>query len=114
MGSLHAKATWEERVAKKREACASRIPQAWRLPDDYLSNFQTPLSDHKNNLIETEAIKKSGILTDRELEITERYNVASLLAALADGSLTATEVTLAYCKRAAVAHQLVRNLSLFP
>lgn len=107
MAFLNQQAPWEERVAKKREACANNIPQAWRIPDDYIENFQTPLSEHRNNLIETQAIQKSGILTDREIKITERYNVASLLATLADGTLTAAEVTLAYCKRAAVAHQLV-------
>lgn len=114
MGSLGQTVSWEERVSKKQEACANKIPKAWKIPGDYLDHFQTPLSDHKNNLIEAHAIRKSGILSDREIEITEKYHVASLLAALTDGNMTATEVALAYCKRAAVAHQLVSYSDLGP
>lgn len=94
-----------------RKERADRIPPAWRIPETCLNEYQTPLSDHKNNLIQTEAIRKSGVLTARELEITEQYNVSGLLSALAEGRLTSAEVTLAYCKRAAVAQQLVRCLS---
>jgi hypothetical protein len=107
MGSISQKAPWQDRVASKREACAKRIPQAWKVPTDFLSNLKTPLSDNKTNLIQEQAVRKSGILTDRELEITEHYDVAGLLSALASGELTSAEVTLAYCKRAAVAQQLV-------
>lgn len=107
MGSLGKDRPWQERAAEKREACANRIPQAWRVPQNFLSSFQAPLSDHKTNLIQEQAVRKSGILTDRELEITEQYDVAGLLSALASGKLTSAEVTLAYCKRAAVAQQLV-------
>lgn len=99
--------SWEERVAKKRQQRADKIPTAWRLPDNYLDNFQTPLSEKKNNLIEAQAIRKSGILTEKELHITEDYNISELLSALADGTLTSLEVTMAYSKRAAVAQQLV-------
>lgn len=111
MGSISQKAFWQDRVASKREACAKRIPQAWKVPTDFLSNLKTPLSDNKTNLIQEQAVRKSGILTDRELEITEHYDVAGLLSALASGELTSAEVTLAYCKRAAVAQQLVNCLT---
>ncbi|KAJ5689465.1 hypothetical protein N7462_003857 [Penicillium macrosclerotiorum] len=111
MGSIDHAQAWEERVAKKRQDCANKIPEAWRIPDNFLANFQTPLVDHKNNLIQNEAIRKSGILTENELKITENYNVSKLLSALASGTLTSSEVTLAYCKRAAVAQQLVSCLT---
>ncbi|KAJ5176698.1 uncharacterized protein N7482_002575 [Penicillium canariense] len=107
MGSVNKGLPWQERVANKRQNCADKIPAAWRIPGNYLDNFLTPLSDNKNNLIQAEAIQKSGILTDQELRITEQYTVQELISALANGSLTATEVTVAYCKRAAVAQQLV-------
>jgi amidase len=109
MGSIGQNASWQERVAEKREACANRIPQAWRVPANFLNSFQAPLSEHKTNLVTEQAVRKSGILTDRELEITENYDVAGLLSAMASGKLTSTEVTLAYCKRAAVAQQLVSS-----
>jgi amidase len=113
MGSIGQNASWQERVAEKRETCANRIPQAWRVPANFLSSFQAPLSEHKTNLVTEQAVRKSGILTDRELEITENYDVAGLLSALASGKLTSAEVTLAYCKRAAVAQQLVSSRQYF-
>lgn len=107
MGSVDQGIPWQERVATKRQVRADKIPAAWRVPENYLDKFQTPLSENKNNLIEAQAVRKSGILTEKELRITEDYNIAELLSALADGTLTSVEVTLAYSKRAAVAQQLV-------
>lgn len=100
---------WQERVARKQHECFEKIPSAWRIPDAFWANFQSPLAEHKTDLVEEQAIRKSGILTDRELEITEDHTVSSLLSSMANGSLTSAEVTLAYCKRAAVAQQLVRT-----
>jgi amidase len=107
MSSLDGKVPWQGKAAAKRQECANKLPQSWRLSEQFMSGFQAPISEHKNDIIRTEAIRKSGILTDRELKITEDYTVTSLLSALADGVLTSTEVTLAYCKRAALAQQLV-------
>ncbi|GLI80780.1 hypothetical protein PoHVEF18_009137 [Penicillium ochrochloron] len=111
MGSVNQGLPWQKRVAAKRQVCADKIPAAWRLPDNYLDNFQTPLAENKNNLIEAQAVRKSEILTEQELRITESYTIAELLSALADGTLTSAEVTLAYSKRAAVAQQLVNCLT---
>lgn len=107
MGSVNKDIPWQERVSKKRQQRADKIPAAWSLPENFLDNFQTPLSEKKNNLIEAQAIRKSGILTEEELRITEDYDVSELLSVLANGTLTSLEVTLAFCKRAAVAQQLV-------
>jgi hypothetical protein len=107
MGSVNQGLPWEKRVAVKQQVCADKIPTAWRIPDNFLDNFQIPLAEKKNNLIEAQAVRKSGILTEQELRITENYTIAELLSALADGTLTSAEVTLAYSKRAAVAQQLV-------
>ncbi|KLJ13351.1 hypothetical protein EMPG_11727 [Blastomyces silverae] len=111
MGSVDRSMPWQEKAANKRQACADKLPREWRVSEQFLAGLNAPLSDHKNDLIRTEAIRKSGILTDRELKITEHYTVTSLISALADGRLTSTEVTLAYCKRAAVAQQLVSCLT---
>jgi amidase len=107
MGSHDGPAPWQERAAKKRQQCASKIPQEWKLSDQSMAGLKAPLLENKNNLISAEIIRKSGILTDRELNITEDYTVTTMISALADGSLTSVEVTRAYSKRAALAHQLV-------
>lgn len=103
---------WQERVARKQENCFEKIPTEWRIPTNsaFWDNFSLPFAENKTDLVEEQAIRKSGILTDRELDITENYTVSSLLACLAKGDLTSSEVTLAYCKRAAVAQQLVSSI----
>ncbi|KAJ5626649.1 Amidase [Penicillium herquei] len=111
MDSINEPDSWEEKAARKREECANRIPTEWRLSDDFVAKFSTPLSENKNDLIRNKAIRESGILTEREISITEEYTVAELIDALANSHLTSVEVTLAYCKRAAVAQQLVSCLT---
>ncbi|KAJ5107681.1 Amidase [Penicillium angulare] len=103
--------SWEEKAAKKRNECAAKIPSEWRVSEQFMARFQAPLSNNKNDLIRTKAIREAGILTSRELSITEDYTVSDLISALDNGGLTSTEVTVAYCKRAAVAHQLVSCLT---
>ncbi|CAG7916528.1 unnamed protein product [Penicillium olsonii] len=111
MSTIADTASWQQRAANKRLECANKIPEEWRIPPKILDELETPFADNKNDLIRTQTIRKSGILTDRELEITEDYQVDDLIAALADGSLTSVEVTLAYSKRAALAQQLVSCLT---
>lgn len=102
-------APWEARAAEKRARCADAIPKPWRLPSSVLDTVKTPLETSKNDLISLDIPRRSGILNDLELDITENYNVSSLLAKLADGSFTATQVVTAFSKRAAIAQQLVRS-----
>ncbi|TRX89199.1 hypothetical protein FHL15_009897 [Xylaria flabelliformis] len=99
---------WQRRVAEKRSICQKAIPKAWTLTKSLLDTLQgqSELSKTKTNLIALNIPRRSGILTERELEITESYNVSSLLEGLATGRFTSAEVTLAFSKRAAIAQQL--------
>ncbi|KAB8261414.1 amidase signature domain-containing protein [Aspergillus pseudonomiae] len=110
MGS-NEESSWQQRVERKRQACANKIPAEWCIPDAVMASLDAPLADHKNNLIQKNIIRESGIMTAHELHITEEYTVLELLAALASGSLSSVEVTTAYCKRAAIAQQLVACLT---
>ncbi|KAF7555401.1 hypothetical protein G7Z17_g2253 [Cylindrodendrum hubeiense] len=103
--------SWETRAAEKRDRCANAIPKEWLLPSSIFSSLQTPLENNKNDLISLDIPRRSGILTDTELQITESYNVSQLLHKLADGSLTAVEVVTAFSKRAAIAQQLTNCLT---
>ncbi|KAJ5947936.1 Amidase [Penicillium verhagenii] len=111
MSSIEESDSWQLRTARKREECANRIPSEWKVSQNFMAKFDAPLSDHKHDLIRSKAIRESGILTDHEIKITEDYTVSDLISALAKGSLSSVEVTLAYCKRAAVAQQLVSCLA---
>lgn len=89
---------WEEISAKAQEILANSIPSEWRIPKDKL-----PPDSQKDV---TNVPKDCGILTDKELEITDSY-ATDIVAKIAKGEWTAEEVTRSFCKRAAVAHQVV-------
>lgn len=91
---------WEKIHDAKKAEQDARIPAEWKLqelPSDTVRDLR-PYA------------KKSGILSEKELGITEE-DATSLMDKLADGIYSAVEVVTAYCKRAAVAHQLVNCLT---
>ncbi|KAF2092731.1 amidase [Rhizodiscina lignyota] len=88
---------------RKQEEQRSKIPKEWLLPDRFL-----PTPSTKNVL---DVIPRSGLLTDQERRITEDYDATALLEALKTGKLKSVDVTRAFCKRAAIAHQLTNCLT---
>jgi amidase len=90
---------WKDISAKKIEALNSSIPQEWRIPQDLL-----PPVDQADVTTWPET---SGWFTNDELAITS-LTAAELLNNLASGVFKSEDVTRAFCKRAAAAHQLVR------
>jgi amidase len=54
--------------------------------------------------------KECGLLTDRELEITDIEDATALLQKIHCREWSAVDVAIAYCKRAAIAQQLVNCL----
>lgn len=88
---------WERKVQSKQAQIAAAIPPEWILPADILRNSPTNVLD---------VPKASGILTEREIHITEDYDGTALLEKLAAGDFSSVEVTTAFCKRAAIAQQL--------
>ncbi|KAL8419188.1 hypothetical protein RB594_002409 [Gaeumannomyces avenae] len=104
MGSLGAdKSTaWEVAGASKREALAASIPPEWRVPAELLP---------PNSLQDvTGWPEASGWFTVKEIAITNSTAI-ELLPRLASGDLKCVDVTRAFCKRAAAAHQLTNCLS---
>ncbi|UNI15540.1 Amidase [Purpureocillium takamizusanense] len=94
--------SWEERVADKKSRLDKTIPAEWRINTQPTGNSFMSIP------------KESGILSDDELAITES-NATDLVRKLADGQLTSVAVTTAFCKRAALAQQLLNcNLEFFP
>lgn len=93
---------WKEVVAEKRAEVAKQLPPEWRLSKSILDTI-SPSAD----ISVLDVPSQSGILTAKELEITEKYDAVDLVAKLASKELSAYDVTLAFCKRAAIAHQVV-------
>jgi amidase len=55
--------------------------------------------------------RRSGILTKKELDITENHDATDLVSKMAKGELKSVEVVTAFCKRAAIAQQCVSCLT---
>jgi amidase len=88
-------------IARRKQAeRLSRIPPDWLLP--------TPLPTS----VDVRSVPStSGILTPLELSITSSHDATSLATAIRARTYTAEAVTLAFCKRAAIAHQLCNCLT---
>ncbi|KAL4949693.1 amidase signature domain-containing protein [Aspergillus filifer] len=98
------KMTWQQKAQRKREELASKVPAEWRLSPETLA-----IAGKEENILHLP--RETGILTDREIDITETSDATALLSRLKSGELSAYEVTIAFCKRAAIVHQLTRCLT---
>jgi amidase len=96
---------WQTRAYEKRTSRDQAIPEEWKLSPHVLDSLPPVLEESNVNLMDIP--RRSGILTERELHITEDVDVSTLLKNLATGELTSLEVTIAFSKRAAIAQQLV-------
>ncbi|KAI8995598.1 general amidase [Trametes punicea] len=93
-------ARWQGQVSEKKKRQQALIPPEWvisSIPDNRLNVLDVP--------------KTCGLLTDRELEITETSDISVLLKKLANAEWSAVEVTTAFSKRAVIAHQTVNCLT---
>lgn len=100
---------WKELVATHRKLQKSNIPQEWHLSESQLAELTRVDNDKSRgiDLITTKAAQQAKVLSPKEVEITEAYTATELLSQLAAGQLSSVEVTTAFCKRAAIAQQLV-------
>jgi amidase len=107
MGSYDAApAHWETLVARKQTEVLSRLPTNWKLPVKTLEGLNSPITIFKER-----PQFLDGIFSADDIDITENYSAVALLEKMAQGHLTSTEVTTAFCKRAAVAQQLVEGFN---
>jgi hypothetical protein len=90
---------------RKQAALAAAIPVEWRLPAHLIpagmlspaeSITEGPKLYGRVNVMEIP--RTCGILTAKELEITEKYDVRGLVAAMTGGKLKAEEVIRGFCK----------------
>jgi hypothetical protein len=93
--------SWTEAVKQKQAEVASQIPTAWRLPAEYTDISQTK----STNVLDVP--HRCGLLSPKQLEITEKYDATALLEKIHSQELSAYEVTEAFCIRAAIAQQVV-------
>ncbi|PWN32990.1 amidase [Meira miltonrushii] len=90
-------ASFEERRAILRKELSDKIPRSRWLDEKVVSNAPKDV---------TAIIGESGLLTEEEIAITEKYDAPTLVKQMIEGKLTSVDVTTAFCKRAVIAHQL--------
>ena len=88
-------------AARKKAQQNSLIPLEWRLPSSLLTSSLPAIS----------ILKSTPILTPLDHEITSTHDATSLASAILSRRYTAESVTVAFCKRAALAHQLTNCLT---
>jgi amidase len=84
-------------AAEKRQQRSDKIPTAWLIAPEKFRNT--------NNVMDVPVT--CGILTDVKREITSNYDATALLGKLEQEVWSVEQVTTAFCKRAAIAQQLV-------
>ncbi|KAL1629159.1 hypothetical protein SLS56_005602 [Neofusicoccum ribis] len=94
--------SWQEIAARKAAQRDALLAAHYPIPDEKLPSPGT--------LDVSDIPRASGLLTPKELEITESTAV-QIVDRLAEGELTALEVLLAVSKRAAVAQKLLNCIS---
>lgn len=93
---------WQEKAAAKAAEAKAKIPTEWLLPEGLVPDNQLNVLD---------VPRTCGILTLEEISITEDYDATALRDKLAKGELSAFQVTVAFCKRSAIAQQLTSCLT---
>jgi hypothetical protein len=94
---------WRSIATRKQDERAARIPAAWRLKASVVENDSPVVID---------IVRRSGILNDQELRLTEAFDARTLRDQLARGILKSEELVLAFCKRAAIAQQVTNCLTV--
>ncbi|KAF2098368.1 amidase [Rhizodiscina lignyota] len=88
-------------------AAEKKLQQANKIPKDWLISAET----HRNSTNVLDVPVTCGILDNVECEITSEYDATALLEKLRSGLWSAEQVTIAFCKRAAIAQQLTNCLT---
>ncbi|KLO17536.1 general amidase [Schizopora paradoxa] len=91
---------WKSRCVAKKQQQWDSIPKEWII---------SPPKEGDLNVMDIP--RSCGILSPKELEITDMDDIVHILRNLADGTWTSVQVTTAFYKRAIIAHQLTNCLT---
>lgn len=96
---------WQVIAEKKRIDRASKIPNEWSISEE--------MKQASSSVPAIKLLRSSNILSEYELKWTDpsAHDATSLLDQLAASQVTSAALTRAFCKRAAVAHQLTNCLT---
>ena len=74
--------SWQDIAARKQEANRAKIPQEWRLKPEVLSQYSM-----KSDVGVLDVPRTCGILTEKEIQLTEQVDATALLEQLATGKV---------------------------
>lgn len=89
---------WEEKAAVKRAVTVAKIPEEWRLTEEQINDAKAQR--------QLAGAYFQGFLTDEERKITGEEST-EIVSKIKSKEYSALQVAKAYCKAAAVAHQMV-------
>ncbi len=89
-------------AADKQRRRQAQIPEAWLIDVERYCD--------QTNLLQVPVT--CGILDEVEVSITSDHDATAVLDKIARGVWSVERVTVAFCKRAAIAHQLVCSLRI--
>jgi amidase len=103
MGDISTPApSWQDIAARKRRQRDAHIPIEWRV--------DVAKYEGLNSLLHVP--QDCGLLSERELKITEQHDAVAIVEKIRDGVFTVEDVITAFCKRAAIIQQVVRGTRL--
>ena len=91
-------------VRRKQAQLDSQVPQEWRLPAQWIPTGTLSTEESVTNTRQYDNVnlvdfpRQCGLLSTKQLEITEKWDVKGLLAEIAESRLAAKEVCEAFCK----------------
>ncbi|EEU35864.1 uncharacterized protein NECHADRAFT_34959 [Fusarium vanettenii 77-13-4] len=97
---------WKALIDAKRAHLYAQIRLEWRLPDEITNQVH-----HTSDANAFDLLDSANFLSNKEREITEKYDASTLIEMMATGVISSVEVTTAFCKRAAAAQQLTNCLT---
>lgn len=89
---------------RKQTQLDAGIPAEWKLPAHMIPAGMLSVADSLTKVNQYKRVnvmdipRKSGILTQKQLDITEKFDIRGLLSQMADGKLSAEEVATGFCK----------------
>ncbi|EFE34617.1 general amidase GmdA, putative [Trichophyton benhamiae CBS 112371] len=92
---------WEEKAAVKRAVTVAKIPEEWRLTEEQINDAKAQR--------QLAGAYFQGFLTDEERKITGEEST-EIVSKIKSKEYSALKVAKAYCKAAAVAHQMTSCL----
>ncbi|KAG7132648.1 Acetamidase like protein [Verticillium longisporum] len=101
---------WAALAAAHSQKQLEAIPKAWTLSEDTLKEITGHGTDRHGRLVELQTAQKSGLLSDHEIGISQA-TASELVQKIHAGELTSAEVTVTFCKMAAVAQQTTSCLT---